>query len=95
VVLTQKRTDISGTVIDAANRPIGDYVAVLFPEDRALWTGASRFIAAGRPDQKGMFRILGLPPGRYRAAAVEYVEPGEERDPQLLSRLMNDAQRLR
>jgi hypothetical protein len=57
-----------------------------------LWTAQSRFIAVGRPDQQGQVRILGLPPGRYLAAAVDFLETDEERDPELLAGLESAAQ---
>lgn len=91
VVLTQKHSDVSGTVIDSRNNPATRYVALLFAEDRAHWTPQSRFIAVARPDQNGRFRITGLPSGRYRAAAVTAIEVGQERDPELLDRLVGRA----
>jgi hypothetical protein len=94
VVLTQKRTELTGSVTDVRNAPQAGAVVVVFPEDRSLWTTQSRFIGVGRPDQQGQFRILALPPGRYLAAAVEYLETGEERDVELLTRLEPAAQRL-
>jgi hypothetical protein len=37
-------------------------------------------------DAAGRFRIDGLPPGlRYRAFATNYLEPGEETDPEFLA----------
>ena len=59
----------------------------MFPAEHELWTPESRLVAAGRSDQHGQFTIIGLPPGRYLAAAVEYLELGEERNPELLDRL--------
>ena len=46
--------------------------------------GTPRFIESARPDQQGRFTIRGLPPGTYVAIAVGYLEPGEERNPDLL-----------
>ena len=94
VVLTQKRTELTGLVFDSRNAPVNEYGVVVFAEDRDRWTAQSRFIAAGRPDQQGQFKVLGLPPGRYLAAAVEDLEAGEERDPVLLTRLQAGALRL-
>ena len=51
-------------------------------------------IGAGRPDQQGRFTIAGLPPGDYLAAAVEYLEAGAERDPDLLAKLLEKATSL-
>lgn len=93
VELTQKRSEVTGTVIDSRNAPSTEYVAIIFSEDRERWTSQSRFIATGRSDQQGRFKIVGLPPGRYLATAVEYLAVGEERDPELLDRLERGATR--
>jgi hypothetical protein len=67
-------------------------MVVLFPDDESQWTfAASRFFATARPDQQGRFVVTGLPAGRYLAAAAEYLEPGEDRNPETLSRLRNSA----
>ncbi len=94
VVLTQRRAELNGTVTNDRTQPVSDYVVVLFPEDEAQWTPTSRYFALGRPDQEGRFRIANLPPARYLAAAVQYLEPGDERNPEVLSRLRPDATEL-
>lgn len=43
----------------------------------------TRFIESARPNQQGRFFIHGLPAGKYVAIAVGYLEPGEERDPDM------------
>ena len=68
-----------------------DYVAVVFAEERERWRPQSRFIAAGNPNQGGRFTITGSPPGRYLAAAVPFLERGEEQDPDVLARLETSA----
>jgi hypothetical protein len=87
LVLTQRGAQVNGTVSNDRGQAVGDYVLILFPEDETQWTPLSRFFATGRPDQQGRVAINNLPPGRYLAAAVEYLEPGEERNPETLSRL--------
>ena len=86
VRLTQRTPRVSGTVNDGSRRA-GTYVAVLFPADRQQWTPYSRSIAVARQDQKGRFLIEGVPPGSYLLAAVEHLEPGEERYAGTLERL--------
>jgi hypothetical protein len=94
VVITQKQTQLSGAVTDAQRRLVGDFVVLLFPQDSRFWIPASRFIRTGQPGLNGEFSIRGLPPGRYLAAAVESLEPGDEFEPTLLGRLQKEALRL-
>ena len=47
----------------------------------------TRFIRSSRPDQDGRFKVRGLPPGRYVAVALDYIEPGEETNPETLEQL--------
>jgi hypothetical protein len=91
IIVSQKQTELAGTVVDAKGDGVSEYVTVVFSEDRQRWTAQSRHVAAGRPDQRGRFKIVGLPPGRYRAAAVDYLEAGAERDPAVLDRLATAA----
>jgi hypothetical protein len=92
IVLTQRRAQVNGGVSNDRGQPANDYVVVLFPDDEAEWTKvSSRFFASARPDQQGRFSINNLPPGRYLAAAVEYLEPGEDRNPETLARLRGSA----
>lgn len=91
VVLTQRRGQVNGGVSNDRGQPVGDYVVVLFPDDEAQWTSYSRFFATARPNQQGRFTIDNLPAGRYLATAVEYIEPGEDRNPEMLSRLRGSA----
>ena len=45
-----------------------------------------------RANERGQFRITGLPPDeRYFAVAVDFLEEGEEQDPQFLERLRSQA----
>ena len=87
VVLTKRKGNLSGVVQDARGQLTSNYRVVLFPEDETQWTRFSRFFAVGGPEQQGRFTIGDLPPGRYLVAAVESLEPGEERNPETLSRL--------
>lgn len=84
VELTSRKQEISGLVTTAGGKPTSDYTVVVFPQDRELWGGMSRYIAVGRPDQEGRFRVRSLPAGDYHAVAVEYIEQGGWTDPEFL-----------
>jgi hypothetical protein len=84
IELTQRVTVISGSVSDDGGGVALDATVIAFADEPGKWGPQSRFIGSGRPDQQGRFTIRGLPPGRYVAIAVGYLEPGEERDPDRL-----------
>jgi protocatechuate 3,4-dioxygenase beta subunit len=84
IELSDRVTTVSGTVSDERNRVVLDATVVVFADERSKWGAHSRFIQSARPDQQGRFTIRSLPPGKYVAIAVDYLEPGNERDPDLL-----------
>lgn len=94
IELIDKPTRINGTVTDSQNQPIKDYAVVVFSDDNVHWVPQTRFVRAGRPDQQGKFQIGGLPPGRYLAVALDYLEQGSEMDPDLLEQLKSKATSL-
>jgi hypothetical protein len=94
VVLTEKRTELAGEVIDVRGAMVADYTVVMFHENRDLWTPQSRFVATARPNQQGQFSVAGLPPARYFIAALDYLEPGDEQDATVLARLQSSATRV-
>jgi hypothetical protein len=86
IQLTNRLTTVSGSVKTDRNTVALDGSVIIFADDDARWGPLSRFIQSARPDQHGQFKIRGLPAGKYVAIAVEYLEPGDERDTDLLSR---------
>jgi hypothetical protein len=90
LVLTDKLTEVTGTVtLPGPGRTIG---VVLFAEDSNRWRQPSRFIRSTTVDDRGSFRITGLPGSvRYLAVAVEALEEGEEDDPDFLNRMKDRA----
>ena len=87
VVLTDRITDVSGTV---TGTDTGGAYVVVFPADSGNWT--PRKVRSVQTDARGRFRIAGLPPGeRYLAVALRDMEEGEEDDPDFLQRIQNQA----
>ncbi|HEY1307084.1 MAG TPA: carboxypeptidase-like regulatory domain-containing protein [Vicinamibacterales bacterium] len=86
IVLSDRPSSVVGSV-QSRNESI-DYNIVIFPEDSTKWNFESRYVKTTRTDAQGQFRIPDLPAGeRYLAAAVDYLEDGEQNDPQFLERL--------
>jgi protocatechuate 3,4-dioxygenase beta subunit len=86
-LLTQRTSTLTGTVRDAKGEPLSDYVVVAFASDSRKWGTYTRFVRTARPDQSGGFKVTGLPPEDYLVIALDYLEPGEEGDTELLERL--------
>jgi hypothetical protein len=71
----QATASIRGTAVDAAATPVSDAVVVVFPADRAAWTGAGRDARVRRVAiVDGRFVIAGLPPGDYRVTFTRAAE---------------------
>ena len=87
IVLTDKLTELSGSVTDTRGRAVTDYVVVLLPGEAKRGAAAMRFTRTIRPDQQGAYRVRGLPPGEYLVAAVEALEQGREWDPEFQGRV--------
>ena len=87
VLLTTDRTVLTGRAIDAESKPVSDFTVIVFPDEPSQWQSWSRFLQTARPDQSGEFRVQGLPPGRYFAAAVRTVQQYEWLDKAYLERL--------
>lgn len=94
IVLTQRVTDVSGTVQDSRARPITDFVVVAFSPDSTKWGFMTRYVRTVRPNQEGRFSIKGLPPDEYYLIALDYLEMGEEGDPEQLEKWKANATRV-
>jgi hypothetical protein len=95
IVLTQHVTELSGDVQDSRGRALTDYVVVAFSSDNSKWGYQSRFVRAARPNQEGRFSIKGLPSDDYLIVALDYLEAGEESDPEQLEKWKTIGTRIR
>jgi hypothetical protein len=87
VTFTDRRTEISGRMQDAAGRPATDYVIVVFSADKRFWVPQSRRTQEVRPGADGQFVVRDLPAGDYLISALTDVEPGQWNDPAFLAEL--------
>jgi protocatechuate 3,4-dioxygenase beta subunit len=94
ITLTDRRTELTGKVVDSNNQPAVDYTVVIFPSDQRYWAGASRRIQSTRPSTDGTFTFRNLPPGDYRIATPVDVEPGAMNDPAVLQQLEGASMRV-
>jgi hypothetical protein len=70
VTYTDRSTELSGALVDAAGKPASGYVVLVITTDRSLWPAASRRIRLVRPTFDGKYRTTGLPPGEYAIGAI-------------------------
>jgi hypothetical protein len=92
IELTNKSTNLAGSVTDDRGQAAKDYTVVVFADDQQKWVlPLNRWTASARPDQDGRFKVSSLPPGGYYAIAVDYVPAGEWSDPDWLERARTKA----
>ena len=94
ITLTDRRTELSGKVVDGQTQPAVDYTVVIFPADQRYWAGASRRIQSTRPSTDGSYAFRNLPPGEYRIATPVDLEPGGMTDPAVLQQLEGASMRI-
>lgn len=70
IVVTNRLTELTGTVTDARGDPAVDYTLLIFPTDRDKWQWGSRYFRRAVPAAAGNFTVRGLPPGDYFVAPV-------------------------
>jgi hypothetical protein len=67
--------------------PMADVAVLVFSADPTRWSVPSRFVRWSRTDAKGQFSIDGLPPGEYRAIALDDFVDDEPLDAEALGPL--------
>ena len=87
LTVTDRLTEISGTLTDAAGRPGADETVVIAAADDRFWTPGSRRIAFTRTRADGQYVFRNLPPGDYMVAVVTDLEFGMQYDVEFLKTL--------
>jgi hypothetical protein len=91
VILADRRTELSGRLVDHLGRPSPDYAVVVFPVDRSVWTVPRRLSGVVKLDADGRFIVTGLPPGEYFLAALTDPDPAQLSDRAFLELLAGAA----
>jgi len=92
ITMTDRATDLSGTLLDAAGRPAPGYYVVVFSQDESMWTqGSRRLPAPVRAATDGKYRFAGLPPGSYYLATLTSVDQNDLADATFLKQIAASA----
>jgi protocatechuate 3,4-dioxygenase beta subunit len=91
IVVTRRIGRVTGSVADDKGRPTGAAAVIVFSDEAARWIPYSRFVKTTRPGADGRFSIGHLPPGIYRAVALDFIEQGQEQDAAFLAELRDAA----
>jgi len=87
VILTDRISELRGTVLDSAGQATAGQAVIAFTIDRTRWYDRSRFVRRTDSGSKGDFTIEGLPFGTYYVAAMPRPDGDAWRDPALLDAL--------
>jgi hypothetical protein len=85
VTMTDRRTELSGSLQTTAGLPAPEHFVIVFPADPALRVAGSRRVKSTRPATDGHYRFADLPAGDYLLAALTDVEPDEWEKPAFLA----------
>jgi hypothetical protein len=94
ITLTDRQTEVTGTLLDPRNQPATDYTLLVFPADSSLWMRNARRIQTARPATDGRFTFRNLPAGEYLIAPVVDLEAGSQYDAGFLQQLEPSAIRV-
>ena len=93
ITLTNRFPTLAGTTTDRKGAAT-EAMVVVFADDQSKWAEDARMVRTVRSDKAGTFRLMAMPPGEYRAVALEYVLDGDWNDPQFLESLRESASRV-
>jgi hypothetical protein len=97
IAITNRVTEVGGTVRSTAGAPDPDALVVVFPADGDAARDAGRTprrVRSVRTNERGAFRIVGLPAGDYCIAAIPDEEMGDG-SPAMFAELARGAEVVR
>jgi carboxypeptidase family protein len=87
VTLTDRYTELSGTILEANGYPATEYMIVLYPTDQRFWNPDSRRRRVTRAHPNGSYVMRGMLPGDYYIATVLDPEFGDWFKPGFMEQL--------
>jgi hypothetical protein len=86
--MSDRHTELSGTLRTQTGQPQADVVVIAFSSDRTMWGQAARRVRAVRPGADGRYAMPDLPPGDYLVGVVTDVDPEDVQNSALLETLI-------
>jgi Carboxypeptidase regulatory-like domain len=77
ITLSDRASDLTGSVADARGQPASGHYLVVFGTDGVSWFPSSRRIAAVRPGPDGRYTIRNLPAGEYFVVATDDIDDNQ------------------
>ena len=95
IVMTTRSQTVTGSVSNDKGEALKEFTVVVFPDDQEQWSAApNRLFGTAQADDKGQFRVSGLPPGSYFAIAVPADDEVEWTDPDWIASAAKTATRF-
>ena len=95
ITYTDKMGELSGRLLDGANKPTSQLSIIVFPVDKAMWSQTSRRIKQPiRPANDGAFKFTGLLAGEYFLAALSDFEQMDVYKPEFLDQVAAVAMKI-
>lgn len=88
IVISDVRTELGGTLTDAAGRPASQLYVLAFSQDRAHWSRNSRRILSVRAGMDGTYMLSGLPAGDYFLCALPEIDTTLQYEAEYLDQLV-------
>jgi hypothetical protein len=94
ITLTDRHTELSGTLQTSSGAPASDVFVIAFAADRQFWGRSARRVRAMRPGVDGHYAMADLPPGDYLISAVMDIDQNDWEDPAFLEKLVPSATKI-
>jgi hypothetical protein len=88
LTLSDKRTELAGTLQVGAGQTAADYYVVAFSTDRNTWRVGARRSVSTKPGTDGRFVFADLPAGEYYLAALTDLDPIDWQTPAFLEQVV-------